>query len=184
MAKHDEGSGTGTDTLFFRTTVGRTLAATLLTGTIVWIFVRLIVILMFDLGFTREVLRDSLLTGAFYVAVFAGLGTWAQRRRPNWVRISPAGIELAAARRQPVLVPWAAVEAVRFRWFGPFTELEVTPTSLDATAARSPGGREFRIGERAGRPTILTEVGLLRPGPRELRAELTRRLPAEVIRPK
>ena len=35
------------------------------------------------------------------------------------VRLSAAGIELADARRRPVFVPWDAVAAVRFRWFGP-----------------------------------------------------------------
>ncbi|WP_326561976.1 hypothetical protein [Micromonospora sp. NBC_01796] len=183
MAEHDDGSRSEPDVLVFRTTLTRMLVTMLLLGVVGWIFARLMVILLFDLGFSEEVIRESLISGVFYVMLFAGLGALGQRRRPTWVRLSGTGIELAAARRQPVFVPWDAVEAVRFRWFGPFTMVEVTPTSMAATSTGPPTGWGPRIRQRAGRPTIVTEVGLLHPGPDVLRAELTRRLPAGVVQP-
>ena len=95
------------------------------------------------------------------------------------LRSSVHGLDFAATGRRPVHLPWSEIASVGLRHRGPFTELVVTPTSMDA-ATETPGrGRSPRI-RRTGRPAFLIDVGLMSPGPQVLLAELHRRLPNKV----
>ena len=93
-----------------------------------------------------------------------------------WVRASSAGLEFAATRCQPALLPWSEVRSVRLRLVGPLTELVVTPTSVDAANAAPVSARPPRLRWRAGAPEFRVDVGMLTPGPAALLAELRRRL--------
>jgi hypothetical protein len=99
-------------------------------------------------------------------------------RNLSWIRASAAGLELAATRRQPVFLPWPAVQSVGLRFTGPLTELLVTPTSLNAAAFAAVPAWAPRIRRRSGAPAFIVDVGLMTPGPSVLLAELNRRLAA------
>jgi hypothetical protein len=86
------------------------------------------------------------------------------------------GLDFAATGRRPVHLPWSEVASVGLRHRGPFTELVVTPTSMDAATVTAGPGRRPRIRSK-GRPAYLIDVGLMSPGPQVLLAELHRRLP-------
>ena len=114
-------------------------------------------------------------TTLLYAAVFTGTLLALSHRRLAWVRTSAAGLEFAATGRDPVFLPWAAVASVRQRFRGPFAELDVRPTGMAAAGVARLGGRRPRV-RRFGGPGFLVDVGLLRPGPGELMAEINRRL--------
>jgi hypothetical protein len=97
---------------------------------------------------------------------------------PGWIRASAAGLELAANGRQPVFLPWSAVQSVRLRFTGPLTELLVTPTSLNAATVAAVPAWAPRVRRRSGAAAFIVDVGLMTPGPSALLAELNRRLVA------
>jgi hypothetical protein len=99
-------------------------------------------------------------------------------RNLGWVRASAAGLEFAASRRQPVFLPWSAVQSVGLRFTGPLTELLVTPTSLNAATVAAVPAWSPRVRRRSGAPAFIVDVGLMTPGPSALLAELNRRLAA------
>jgi hypothetical protein len=99
-------------------------------------------------------------------------------RNLGWIRASAAGLELAATRRQPVFLPWSAVQSVRLRFTGPLTELLITPTSLNAAAVAAVPAWTPRVRRRSGAAAFIVDVGLMTPGPSALLAELNRRLAA------
>lgn len=156
----------------------RVLAADLAVGLIVAVIGNVLWV-VFGLLVGRMPGPDSalwLLTyGLFYAACFAGFSLLFMRGRPPWVRVGSAGVELAASRTDPVFIPWPAVSFARFRWCGPFTVLEITPSDLAAVAIGQYGGRRPRPRRRAGRVSFVVDVGVLRAGTTAIRAELHRR---------
>jgi hypothetical protein len=116
--------------------------------------------------------------GAVLVPLVVGLvAVLGQGRRGAWIRVSAAGLEFAATRHVPAFLPWSAVQSVRLRLRGPFTQLLVTPTSPDAVALAPGRGRVPRL-RRFGAPAgaYVVEVGMMTPGPSALLAELHLRL--------
>ncbi|MEU4689824.1 hypothetical protein [Actinoplanes sp. NPDC023714] len=99
-------------------------------------------------------------------------------RNLGWIRTSAAGLEFAATRRQPVFLPWSAVQSVGLRFTGPLTELLVIPTSLNAATVAAVSAWAPRVRRRSGAPAFIVDVGLMTPGPSALLAELNRRLVA------
>ncbi|GAA4245424.1 hypothetical protein GCM10022255_012740 [Dactylosporangium darangshiense] len=157
-------------------------------GTLLWIFASVWILLQVALMVLRVAVSGrapimfDVVSAAVGVVVFptvvASVVMLSWRRRPAWVRVSAAGVELAATRRQPVLLPWSAVRAVRLRYRGPFTELLVTPSGLDADAVAPIWAWAPRLHRRSGAPAFVVDVGMLTPGPSVLLAELDRRLAA------
>ena len=159
MAERDDGSYAvpdgeqpASDAVLFRTTWVRTLVMMTVLAAGGWLVTRLFLGAVLGMDSAMAFVGEFLVTGAIFVGIFAGLSTWLNTRRPNWVRTSPAGIELASARRRAVFVPRHAVAAVRFRWVGPMIQLEVTTTSM-AEATVSTEGWPPAIRRRSGRPT-------------------------------
>lgn len=99
-------------------------------------------------------------------------------RNLGWIRASAAGLEFAATRRKPVFLPWSAVQSVRLRFTGPWTELLVTPTSLNVAAVAAVPAWAPRVRRRSGDDAFIVDVGLMTPGPSALLAELNRRFAA------
>ncbi len=99
-------------------------------------------------------------------------------RNLGWIRTSAAGLEFAATRRQPVFLPWSAVQSVGLRFTGPLTELLIIPTSLNAVTVAAVAAEAPRIRRRSGAPAFIVDIGLMTPGPSALLAELDRRLVA------
>jgi len=94
------------------------------------------------------------------------------------LRSSVHGLDFAATGRRSVHLPWSEVASMGLRHWGPFTELVVTPTSLEAATVAPGRGRRPRVRRRG--PAFLIDVGLMSPGPAVLLAELHRRLPNKV----
>jgi hypothetical protein len=109
-------------------------------------------------------------------AVGAGVGILVAWRRLGRLHSSVHGLEFAATGRRAVSMPWSAVRSVGLRHRGVFTELVVTPTSMDAVrVVPGPGRRPRRRGD-----SFLIDIGLMSPGPEIVLAELHRRIPSKV----
>jgi hypothetical protein len=122
---------------------------------------------------------EAAAVNAVLVPVASGLGiVLSAGRRLGWVRASAAGLEFAATRQVPAFLPWSAVQSVRLRFRGPFTQLVVTPTRPDAVTVAPMGGQAPRLRRRFGAPgpAFLVDVGMMTPQPLVLLAELNRRL--------
>ncbi|WP_229075673.1 hypothetical protein [Actinoplanes sp. DH11] len=104
----------------------------------------------------------------------AGIYTVSARAAlPTWVRVSEAGVELAAQDSDPVLVEWKDVAAVVIRRAGLRTILEVVPGDLDTvhqvqdTADGGPA-----LTDTARGPAFTADLTQLWPSSRALRREL------------
>jgi hypothetical protein len=117
----------------------------------------------------QAVVIGALVAGAYAYSSRAALETW--------VRVSEAGLELAAQGSDPILLTWSDIDSVVVRRVGLRTVLDVTPVDFDRVHPVQ--------GEGPGWPAIeATEAGVafaadlseLWPGPRRLRRELAHRL--------
>lgn len=136
-----------------------------------------IIALLAGRGAARPQLLPLLVSAAVYAVVFGGVFLLVIRRHSAWVTVSDRGLELAGTGRDPVWLPWSCVEAVSLRWWGPFTELVVTPTDLEAAAVSRRGWSKPRTVVRRGDRSFLVDTGLMQPGPAALLAEIHRRRP-------
>jgi hypothetical protein len=101
----------------------------------------------------------------------------------TWVRISDGGLELAAQGSDPVLLAWPDVANAAVRRSGLRTVLEVRPTDLDRVHPVQDAGEGWPpLTETQAGPAFLADLTQVWPGPRALRRELFRRLPAEATR--
>ena len=170
------------DAVTFRLRRSRLWLGSALIGAGIWLLIRgvLIVVGTVGLGFSLDAgdFVEAAVTAVLYGSVFGTGAVVGARKDPGWVRASTAGLEFAATRRVPVFLPWPAVQAVRLRFAGPFTELVITPTSLDAASVASVPALAPRVRRRSGAPAFIVDVGMMTPGPSVLFAELNRRLTA------
>jgi hypothetical protein len=113
-------------------------------------------------------------------AVGAGVCLLVAWNRFGWLRTSVHTLEFAATGRKAISLPWSAVGSVALRHRGAFTELVVTPTTMDAVTVAPGPGRRPRMRHRGREDAFLVDVGLMSPGPKTLLAELHRRIPAKV----
>lgn len=118
-------------------------------------------------------IAESLLIVPVVLASLVLLLAW---NRLGWLKSSVLGLEFGATGRRGVHLPWRAVASVGLRRWGPFTELVITPTTLDEVRELAGPGRRPRLAGRA----FLLDVGLMSPGPGTLLAELHRRIPSRV----
>lgn len=120
----------------------------------------------------------SLLVSAIvYLLVFSLIFVMSVRRHLAWVTVSGRGLELAGTGRDPVFLPWDAVESVDTRFRGPFTDLVVTPTRMEAAQIARRGWNRPRTILRGGRRSVVVDAGLMRPGPAAVLDEIRRRCP-------
>ncbi len=95
----------------------------------------------------------------------------------TWVRVSGAGLELAAQGSDPVLLAWADIAHVVVRRAGTRTVLEVTPVDLDRVHPVDDEGAGWpAITDTPTGTAFTADLTQIWPGPRALRRELTRRL--------
>lgn len=120
---------------------------------------------------------EALLIGPVVAAAVIVLVAW---NRFGWLKSSMQGLEFGATGRRGVHVPWPAVASVALRRWGPFTELVITPTAMNAVTELPGPGRRPRVLRRDSGPAFVVDVGLMSPGPDVLLAELHRRIPARV----
>jgi hypothetical protein len=127
-------------------------------------------------GDIATIAESLLLVPAVGAAVIL-LAAW---NRFGWLRTSVHTLEFAATGRRAVSLPWSAVASVALRHRGAFTELVVTPTTMDAVTVVPGRGRRPRMRHRGSENAFLVDVGLMSPGPATLLTELHRRIPAKV----
>jgi hypothetical protein len=117
---------------------------------------------------------QAVVIGALVAAVYA----YSSRAALNtWVRVSAAGLELAAQGSDPILLAWADIESVVVRRVGLRTVLDVTPVDLDRVHPVQGGGPGWPAMEMTDHgEAFAADLSELWPGPRKLRRELARRL--------
>lgn len=164
------------DAVLFRSSPVRTFTAVSVVVALVYLAVTPLVDVL--LGNPAEVWWRTAIQGAVTGLVVAGALTLAARSSlSTWVRVSGAGLELAAQGSDPVLLAWADIAHVVVRRAGVRTILEVTPVALDRVHpvdAEGPGWPT--MGETAHGTAFVADVTQIWPGPRTLRRELARRL--------
>ena len=160
------------DTILFRSSPARTFAAMLVVIVIAYLAVSPLV---------RMVLADAddpwwltlIQAGVIGVLVAGAFAFSARSSLSTWVRVSSAGLELAAQGSDPVWLAWADIQHVVVRRSGARTILEVTPVDLDRVHDVE--------GEEAGGPAMdgtafTADLSQLWPGPRRLRREIEKRM--------
>ena len=117
---------------------------------------------------------QAIVIGAVVAAAFA----WSSRAAlTTWVRVSAAGLELAAQGSDPIMLAWADIDSVVVRRVGLRTVLDVTPVDLDRVhpvPGDGPGWPAMEITDDG--EAFMADLSELWPGPRKLRRELARRL--------
>ena len=117
----------------------------------------------------QAVVIGGLVAGALTLSARSSLTTW--------VRVSRAGLELAAQGSDPVLLDWPDIRHVVVRRAGARTVLEVTPVGLDRVHPVDDEGPGWpAMTETATGTAFTADLTQIWPGPRALRRELSRRL--------
>lgn len=117
----------------------------------------------------QAILVSTTVAGLYLVTARSTLATW--------VRVSDAGIEVAAQGSDPVLLAWRDVAAAGIHRSGLRTVLEVTPVDLDRVHPVQDEGTGWPpLAETPAGPAFTADLTQVWPGPRALRRELARRL--------
>jgi hypothetical protein len=124
--------------------------------------------------------QTGLQAGAI-AALAAGAYAYSTRGSlTTWVRVSSGGLELAAQDSDPVLLAWTDIRHVTVRREAFKNLLEVTPIDFDRVHPVQ--------GEKVGPPAVAetpegqsftADLSEIWPGPRRLRRELAKYLPAD-----
>jgi hypothetical protein len=117
----------------------------------------------------QAIVIGAVVSGAYAYSCRAALDTW--------VRVSAAGLEMAAQGSDPILLAWADIESVVVRRVGLRTVLDVTPVDLDRVhpvQGEGPGWPAMEVTDHG--EAFAADLSELWPGPRKLRRELARRL--------
>lgn len=167
------------DAVLFRSSPVRTFVAIFLLLSLSFAAVSPIVALA--VGGTGNPWWHTALQAGTICLLAAGGYAWSTRASlTTWVRSSSGGLELAAQGSDPILLDWPDIEAVVVRRAGMRTLLEVTPVDLDRVHPvqdEGPGGPAMT--ETADGPSFTADLSEVWPGPRALRRELARRMPAK-----
>jgi hypothetical protein len=164
------------DAVLFRSSPLRTFAAVFAILIVSYVAVSPLVALI--VGGTGTSWGSTALQAVVIGALVAGAYAYSSRAAlETWVRISEAGLELAAQGSDPILLAWSDIDRVVVRRVGLRTMLDVTPVDFDRVHPVQ--------GEGPGWPAVeATDAGVafaadlseLWPGPRRLRQELAHRL--------
>ena len=120
----------------------------------------------------------TLLQAGSIGALIAGaVALSARSSLTTWVRVSRAGLELAAQESDPVLLAWADIKHVAVRRVGARTVLEVTPVDLDRVHPVDAEGAGWpAMAETEAGTAFTADLTQIWPCPRALRRELARRM--------
>lgn len=158
----DESDGT-----VFRTSARLMFLLMLLIGLLAWALVQAVLSLVME----RPAAGPGAIvaSGVVYAVLFSAFSVALGRR--NWASVHVTGPALRLAERgRMAVLPWQAIQSATVRRPGPFAVLQVTLRP----AAVAPSAPALRPRLRAGQPVYTVSVGLLRPPPGVLRAELAR----------
>jgi hypothetical protein len=123
---------------------------------------------------TGEPWWATALQAAAVAAGAAGIYTISARAAlPTWVRMSDAGLELAAQDSEPVLIEWPDISAVVVRRTGLRIVLEVVPADLDTVHPVQDAENEGpALVDTPRGPAFTADLTQIWPGSRALRKEL------------
>jgi len=170
------------DAVLFRSSPWRTFIAVFLLLMVSFAAVSPIVALA--VGGTGNPWWQTFAQAASISVVAAGAYAWSTRGAlRTWIRISSGGLEVAAQDSDPILLAWEDIESVVVRRSGLRSVLEVTPVDLDRVHPvdddRGPGGPALTL--TGDGPAFTADLSEVWPGPRALKHELARRMPAKPI---
>jgi hypothetical protein len=185
VAGHDgrpgHGDPTGDSGVVFRVSHRRLFVSMLALAVVAWLVINaLSALLAVVVGRADPELSllPMVVSAVVYAVTFAAVFSLFIGRRVGWVRAGDRGLDMADTRRNPVFLPWSAVESVQLHWRGPATELIVTPTSIDAAVIDRVARWRPRVRNRRGRRVFVIDVGMMQPGPAAILDELNGRLAA------
>ncbi|WP_179855687.1 hypothetical protein [Paractinoplanes atraurantiacus] len=95
-----------------------------------------------------------------------------QRRHPEWVRVSDAGIELANGDA-PIFIRWTNVASASVRGRPLFATLDIVPADLTQVTSPAPHGTVPALHQLPGGTGFRIQVSHLLPGPRALNRALS-----------
>jgi hypothetical protein len=116
-----------------------------------------------------------------YVIFFPVFSLLLTRSRPPGLRFGSEGIELAAERRDVLVVPYEVVSRARVRWFWPVAVLDLFVSSADELRVRrlDRDGRRPLRRRKDDQLRFSMPIAGLRSSPADIRSELRRRGLAE-----
>jgi hypothetical protein len=165
------------DAVLFRSSPLRTFAAVFVILLVSYVAVSPLVALI--VGDTGPSWGSTVLQAVVIGAVVAGVYAYSSRAAlDTWVRVSAAGLELAAQGSDPILLDWPDIASVVVRRVGLRTILDVTPVDMDSVHPvqdEGPGWPALEVTDD-GQVAFAADLSELWPGPRRLRRELARRL--------
>ncbi len=172
----DEVAAPADDAVVFRSSPARAFAAVAATVAVAYLAVSPLAGILLDTG--QDPWWLTLLHGMVIGGLVAATVTLSARSSlTTWIRVSGAGLELAAQGSDPVLLAWPDVAHVVVRRAGVRTVLEVTPVDLDRVHPVDDEGPGWpTMTETATGTAFTADLTQLWPGPRALRRELARRL--------
>jgi hypothetical protein len=175
MSAPEEVAAPADDAVLFRSSPWRTFLAVFLVIVVAYVLVSPLVGVLLD---ADDPWWLTLVQAAVLGALVAGaIGLSARSSLSTWVRISRAGLELAAQGSDPVLLAWPDVKHVTVRRDGARTVLDVTPVDLDSVHPVDREGPGWPTMTETGSGTAFTaDLTQVWPGPRVLRRELARRM--------
>lgn len=121
------------------------------------------------------------LAGGLCVAAYVVMSTFAsvlfESQRRSRLRFGAGEVELVAAQRDGVLIPWSAVAKAQVRWVWPFSMLDVFVAKADEVQVSRLGRDGFRPSRRrtGAQVRYSMPVAGLKPSIASLRLELRRR---------
>jgi hypothetical protein len=173
----------GGDAVLFRSSPARTFGALFAILALTYLAVSPLTGLI--LGGTGDTWWSTLAQATVIGAVIAGAYAFSARAAlTTWVRVSAGGLELAAQGSDPILLAWPDIATVVVRRTGFRILLEVTPLGLDRVHPVTGEGPGWpALTDTAGGTAFVADLTQVWPGPRALRRELSRRMPAMLGRP-
>jgi hypothetical protein len=170
------------DAVLFRSSPWRTFVAMFLVIVVAYVAVSPVVGMLLE---TDDPWWLTLLQAAVIGMLTAGaFGLSARSSLSTWVRVSSAGLELAAQGSDPVLLSWPDIKHVTVRRAGARTVLEVTPVDLDSVHPVDHQGPGWpALADTAYGTAFTADLTQVWPGPRRLRRELSRRMHRQEPRP-
>ena len=115
-----------------------------------------------------------------YTIFFPMFSLLFSHARPAWLRFDGDRVELAAERRDVVVVPYAVVTSARVRWVWPVAMLDVVVGSADESRVMrlDRGGRRPLRKIKGDQLRFSMPVAGLKSSPTDIRSELRRRFTA------
>jgi len=161
--------------VLFRSAPARTFAAMAAILAVAYVAVSPLVDLLLGGG---DSVQSTVLQALVVGAIVAGAcAVGARSSLTTWVRISDAGVEMAAQGSDPIWLAWPDIATAVVRRSGVRTVLEITPVDLESVHPVQDAGAGWPpLTETVRGTAFVADLTQVWPGPRALRRELARRM--------